>query len=92
MEWAAGISALLGIVLLVLKGYYARDPARKEEQRNEEIQQGRADIAAGNADAVSVRIDSLCSKDPGDTDRLGSDEDTKRRLMRFTGVSGVGDE
>lgn len=85
MEWAAVISAALGIAALVLKAWLEKAPKREQEKRNDEIQEGRQDIATGNADAVSARIDSVCGQRSGDTPILGNDEDTARRIAKITG-------
>lgn len=64
MEWAAVVSALAGLLLYLLKRYDERKPDRDNEARNDHIQQGRKDIADGNAAAVSERIDRLLTDRP----------------------------
>lgn len=59
MEWGAVIAAVAGLLLYVLKQYAAGKPERDQENRADEIQQGRADIDTGNAAAVNDRIDRL---------------------------------
>lgn len=62
MEWAAVVSAVFGLLLYVLKRYDAKQPQRDQEANNERLQQGRRDIADGNAAAVSDRIDRLLTQ------------------------------
>lgn len=87
MEWGAAIAALLGIILLVLKQWQANQPTRDQEQRNEEIQQGRADINNGDADAVSGRIDGLLSRQPLPAGQPGHPVTAER----ISAVSGLAD-
>jgi hypothetical protein len=80
MEWIAGALAIIG---LLIKAYLAGAPARAKEDVDDAIQQGRADIANGNADAISVRIDSvpaIQTGPPGNTAGVGSAEDIERRI------------
>jgi len=81
------MAGLGGLVSLWLRDYYSAESkaARKEDARNEAIQQGRQDIADGNVDAVSTRIDSVPDNAPGNPARLGSDSDTTGRLAKITG-------
>jgi len=59
---------LAGIVALWMKQYYsaANTAARQKEAEHEATQTGRQDLINGNTDAVSARIDSLCSGPGGD--------------------------
>lgn len=65
MEWGTAIAAIIGIIALMLKQYYAGAPKRVEEQRDDEIQQGRRDIADGDIDAVNERVDRLLPSEDG---------------------------
>ena len=60
------VAGLIGIAAIILKQYYGGKKERDEKAREEEIQQGRRDIAGGNVDAVSERIDKLLSKSNSD--------------------------
>ena len=73
------IAAVCALLLPLLQWWISKSPERKVEQRNDEIQSGRFDIATGNAGAVSQRIDSL-PQAANSTPKLGDSEDTKRRL------------
>ena len=79
------IAYLLPFITEMVKVWQAGAPERKEVQRREQTQKGRTDIAAGNADSVSVRIDSVLAQTPGNSPELGTDEDTARRLAKITG-------
>jgi hypothetical protein len=91
MEWGAAVVSILGIIAVLLKAYVARKPQRDEARHEKEIQQGRRDIAEGDADAVSARIDGLLTSAPGDTSGVSDDEATARRLSTICGVATVGD-
>jgi hypothetical protein len=84
MEWGAIITGLLSIASLLLKMYMDRTPQRTQEERDEEINQGRLDIANGDTAAVGARIDSVSEAATGDPAKLGSDADTARRLAEIT--------
>lgn len=77
MEWGAAIASLLAIVLWGLKQWQSQQPKRDQEQSYDDIQQGRADIANDDADAVNGRIDRLLTRQPlsagqqGDTVTVG---------------------
>ena len=86
MTWAAALPAILGLVLALLQLWSAKAPQRIAKGEEDAKQQGRQDIANGNADAVSTRIDGLCSQASGNSPGLSDDEDTKRRLAKITGV------
>ena len=64
MEWGAAIASLLAIVLWGLKQWQSNQPKRDQEQAYDDIQQGRADIANDDADAVNGRIDRLLTRQP----------------------------
>jgi hypothetical protein len=59
MDIMSVITIVGSIVLALLHMWQQGQPVRAQEDRNEEIQKGRTDIANGNAAAVSVRIDSV---------------------------------
>jgi len=61
--WEA-IAALLGIVALLVKVWMSASPERRERQLYEDNQKIRHDLEAGDADAVSRRIDELRSQKP----------------------------
>lgn len=84
MEWLPLITAVLSLLGIIVKTWQDGAPVRKEASRNAEIQQGREDIASGNAAAVGTRIDSVPSA-TGHIAKLGPDEDTARRLAEITG-------
>jgi hypothetical protein len=85
MEWSAAIVSILGIVLWGLKQWQTNQPKRDQENRQDEIQQGRTDIANGDAAAVSDRIDSLLTRH-GDTTGQPSSEVTAERISAVLGV------
>lgn len=86
MEWGAAIAATIGIIALVLKQYYAGAPERVEEKRDEEIQQGRTDIADGDIDAVNERIDRLLGSEDGGPTREHHPIDITFRVSNSTGA------
>ena len=101
MEWGAAITAFLTLLLWVLRQWSAAKPQRDQEAADEATQQGRSDIAAGNADAVNDRIDRLLSGQ-GDTAGQSSREitagrigtlvrlaDSGRSISSDTGTSGI---
>lgn len=83
---AAGITALLTILGLLLRAWLAAAPKRAKEALDAKIQQGRQDIANGNESAVSARIDSVSKESTSNSAGLRDDEDTKRRLTKITRV------
>jgi hypothetical protein len=87
MEWGAAIASLLGIVLWGLKQWQSNQPKRDQENAQDEIQQGRKDIANGDAAAVSDRIDSLLTRQGDPTGQPGS-EVTAERIGSVLGVAG----
>lgn len=89
MEWGAAIASLLAIILLVLKQWQANQPKRDQEAADEENQQGRADIADRNADAVNDRIDRLLT---GSCDTAGQPggEVTTERISAVLGLADSG--
>jgi sortase (surface protein transpeptidase) len=93
------ITIIGSIVLILLKSWQDGIPARAQEERNEEIQKGRADIANGNAAAVSVRIDSVqpvqSSAGAGSAAGVGDDqagEGDARTLARMAALGLLGGE
>lgn len=86
MEWAAVVSAVFGLLLYVLKRYDAGQPQRDREAADDANQQGRKDIADGNAAAVSGRIDRLLSQPDSATGKPSS-EVTAGRLSAILGVA-----
>jgi hypothetical protein len=94
MEFGAIITGLASIAGLLLKWWLDKAPQRNKEQRYEEIQQGRQDIAVNDTAAVNSRIDKLLvlEADSADHDNghLGSDEDTQRRIADLTRGGGLG--
>lgn len=62
MEWGAAATALFTVVLAVFKWWQSNQPKRDKEAEYEAIQQGRADIANDDYDAVNARIDRLLSQ------------------------------
>ena len=64
MEWSAAVTAFFTVLLAVLKWWQSRQPKRDQEQSYDDIQQGRADIANDDADAVNGRIDRLLTRQP----------------------------
>lgn len=55
------IGSVLAIIALIAEAYMAmaKSPERKAAERDEEILQGRRDLADGNAPAVEQRLDKL---------------------------------
>ena len=86
MEWGAAIAAAIGIIALVLKQYYAGAPNRMEEERDEDIQQGRRDIADGDVDAVNERIDRLLPSEDSGPAREHNPIDLTFRVSNSTGA------
>jgi hypothetical protein len=93
MATALSILAYLAPFLLeAFKAWQDGKPARTVEDRNEEIQKGRADIASGNAAAVSVRIDrvpTIQTGAPGNTPGVGDGPDREgdsRTLARMAAL------
>lgn len=83
------INILGPVLILLLKVWQDGQAGRDQEARNAEIQQGRTDIANGNATAVGERIDSVLTVQAGtpagDPPKLGTDQDTAGRLAEITG-------
>ena len=59
MTWGAGIGTILTALLPLVQYWLANAPDRKQKEREDAIQQGRKDIASGNAAVVTERIDKL---------------------------------
>jgi len=85
MEWAAIISALAGLLLYILKRYDAGQPKRDEDQRYDDVQQGRKDIANVDTAAVNERIDRLLFSDRNSERQSGS-EITAERIGSVSGL------
>ena len=81
---AAGITALISIIALLLKAWFDRSPQREKEAQDAKTKQGRLDIANGSVDAVSQRIDSVPSTTSNNSSGLCDDQDTARRLAKIT--------
>ena len=71
------------IVLFIIKGWVAGAPQRQQEARDEQIAQGRRDLADGSTDAIGVRIDTAAA---GST--VGQ-HDTGDLLQQFGREEGV---
>lgn len=84
MEILPALSALLALLLPILQYWISKKPERIQERLNETVQTIRREIASGDANAITVRIDSL-PKTSNSSPKLGDAEDTKRRL----GVLGI---
>lgn len=61
MEWGAAVTAIITLIIALMKWWQSRQPERDQENRYDAIQQGRNDIANGDVDAVNGRIDRLLS-------------------------------
>jgi len=87
MIWGPLLLAFISLVSVIVKTWQDGAPNRAEGARNAEINQGRADIATGNAGAVSIRIDCVQSVQTetatGNPSGIESDTDTARRLAEF---------
>lgn len=86
MEWGAAVAAFFTALLAVLKWWQSRQPQRDQEQSYDETQQGRADIANGDTDAVNGRIDRLLSRQPLSPGQQG-DTVTVGRIGAILGVA-----
>lgn len=77
------ITAALTVLAMVLE-IVAQNRKTPEQRRNDEIQQGRKDIANGDAVAVSNRIDGLLpvSESSGVVGQPSS-EDIERRISNL---------
>lgn len=89
MEWGAAVTAFLALLLWVLKQWQSNQPKRDQEAADDATQQGRADIADGNADAVNDRIDRLLSGQ-GDTAGQPNGEVTAERISAVLGLADPG--
>ena len=74
-EILAVLGGFLGITLLILRDYY-------DHHDDVPTQQIRKEIADGDVDSVSKRVDRLCSTSDHPTD-LGSEEDVQRRIYNL---------
>lgn len=100
MEWGAAVAGLLALILWGLKYWAAAKPQRDQEQSYDDIQQGRADIANDDADAVNGRIDRLLTRQPLSTGQSSGEiaaerissilrlADSGRSIGADTGTSG----
>lgn len=82
MEWLGAIAAILGVIAPIILRFIQGNPA---EERNEEIQEGRENIASGDVNSVSVRVDRVCGESSNNTGVVSDDEDIARRLAKITG-------
>lgn len=87
MEWGAAITAVFAVVLALLKWWQSQQPARDQEQRYDEIQQGRADIANGDVNSVNARIDRLLSRQSQHAPGQRRDEAIAGSLGTILGVA-----
>ena len=85
MEWSAAIYAIAGLLLFALKQWLAAAPKRNQEAADDATQQGRADIADGDAAAVSDRVDRLLSRQ-SDPARQPSYTVTRGRIISVAGL------
>lgn len=90
MEWGAAVTALVTLFITLVKWWQSRQPARNQEARHDEIQQGRADIADGDVDAVSARIDRLLADGQPLSDRQQSGPVTAERIRAVAGMADTG--
>lgn len=100
MEWGAAVAAFFTVLLAVLKWWQSQQPQRDQEQSYDDIQQGRADIANDDADAVNGRIDRLLTRQPLSTGQSSGEiaaerissilrlADSGRSIGADTGTSG----
>jgi hypothetical protein len=88
----AMISSICGVVALLLE-IWMQNRAGQEEKRYAEIQKGRQDIAAADADAINGRIDRLLSipETTGDNSlREQCDHVTAGRISAVLGLADAG--
>ena len=65
------------LIILTLLGMWAKGADKRQEKKQyEDLQQGRKDVADGNVDAVSSRIDRLLTK-ARNRDQRSKDSETK---------------
>jgi hypothetical protein len=80
------LPVIVGLLASLIQLWNAKAPERKQEATNDKNQQGRQDIANGNADAVAVRVDRVLSVSEsvsGDPPRIESAEDFSRRISQL---------
>jgi hypothetical protein len=77
------IAAVCALLLPLLQWWMGNKPERDAKASQDAIQQGRQDIADGNADAVSARIDRV-PQTSSSAPVISDDESTKRRILRIT--------
>jgi len=82
MEWLGVIAAILGVIAPIILRFIQGNP---EGKRNDEIQERREDIASGDVNSVSVRVDRVCGETTGNTGIVSDGEDIARRLAKITG-------
>jgi len=83
MGWQSAITAVFAFLLFVGERWASNQPAREKEAADAKKQQGRADIASGNADAISIRIDGVLAGTPNSIAGIQSAEDVERRLSQL---------
>jgi len=65
------------LIILTLLGMWAKGADKRQEKKQyEDLQQGHKDVADGNVDAVSSRIDRLLTK-ARNRDQRSKDSETK---------------
>ena len=60
-ELAGAITAILGVIALIVKAYLAKEPERQEKADETREQANRKALATGDVDAVQRRIDDILS-------------------------------
>ncbi len=79
--------------MALLKVWSDNSPVRKKEAEDAKVATNKWDIASGNSDAVSLRVDSLIStassNSPGEQGSISKEgiDSTLRRLSSITGSS-----
>lgn len=85
MEWGAAVTAIITLVIALMKWWQSRQPERDQENQDATIQQGRKDIAEGNSAAVSDRIDRLLPES-SNTSGQSSSKITAERINTVVGM------
>ena len=86
MEWGAAVTAIITLIIALMKWWQSRQPERDQENRYDVIQQGRNDIANGDVDAVNGRIDQLLSQQSDDSTGQRSTPVTAERINAVVGM------
>lgn len=86
MEWGAAVTAIITLIIALMKWWQSRQPERDQENRYDAIQQGRNDIANGDVDAVNGRIDQLLSQQSDDSTGQRSTPVTAERINTVVGM------